>query len=142
MQGQMPDGSRRCPAAQPWGPTEPQGEEPVTPKEKNECACGCGRETVRTFAPGHDAKVYVILRRVKLGEMEEAGIPVMVRSQPGLLEGMLAELPARQADSAPRQRSRHEPPTEQVEAETPTTGQGTAPGGQTTSPVQRRGPQG
>ena len=58
----------------------------------NDCACGCGRKVKRTFALGHDAKVYAILRRVAKGEAEESAIPEAVRDDKKLLKHMLTKV--------------------------------------------------
>lgn len=62
-----------------------------TEAKPNDCACGCGKKVRRTFALGHDAKVYAVLRRVAKGEAEESAIPAAVRADKKLLEHMLSK---------------------------------------------------
>ena len=47
-----------------------------TPKAKHPCACGCGSETGGTWAQGHDARFYGIMRKVNAGELEREAADV------------------------------------------------------------------
>ncbi len=63
-----------------------------TEAKPNECACGCGKKVRRTFALGHDRRVYAILQRVAKGEAEESAIPEAVRTDKKLLNHMLTKV--------------------------------------------------
>lgn len=43
------------------------------------CACGCGKLTARTFAPGHDAKARSLLLKVERGELNVSDSPPALR---------------------------------------------------------------
>lgn len=47
-----------------------------TPKGKHPCACGCGSETGGTWAQGHDARFYGIMRKINAGELEREAADV------------------------------------------------------------------
>jgi len=61
-----------------------------TAKPRHPCICGCGSETRRVFAQGHDAKVYAILRKIRAGEAKPEAVPKGVRDDPTLLAHMVA----------------------------------------------------
>lgn len=39
------------------------------------CACSCGAQVTRTFAPGHDARLKSVARKVKDGELPKSKLP-------------------------------------------------------------------
>jgi hypothetical protein len=65
---------------------------PRAPKPTHPCVCGCGAPTKRVFAPGHDAKVYAILRRVRDGKAKQSDVPKGVRGDKALLTHLLAHV--------------------------------------------------
>lgn len=40
--------------------------------ESRPCACGCGQPTARSFAPGHDQRLWGVAQRVGSGKLEPA----------------------------------------------------------------------
>ena len=65
---------------------------PRKPAPTHPCVCGCGRDTKRVFAPGHDARVYAILRRVRDGKAKQSEVPKGVLADVGLRDHMLAHV--------------------------------------------------
>jgi hypothetical protein len=67
-------------------------EEKTMEKKPNVCVCGCGRKVMKNFAPGHDARVYSILKKVGRGEADETAIPAAVRANKELLAAMVEKV--------------------------------------------------
>ena len=44
------------------------------PKEKKPCVCGCGTLTGGSWAPGHDARFYAAVKKVRSGDMTAADL--------------------------------------------------------------------
>lgn len=65
---------------------------PRKPQPTHPCVCGCDRETKRVFAPGHDARVYAILRRVRDGKAKQSEVPKAVVADTDLRDHMLAHV--------------------------------------------------
>lgn len=59
---------------------KPKAERTITEKTygSKECICGCGRPTGSTFAPGHDASMKSLLKKVQKGEIALDQVPVLV----------------------------------------------------------------
>lgn len=58
---------------------------PRAPKPTGACLCGCGSETKRNFAPGHDARVYGWIRR-----QEKANLKHIAQANPEVFRAMVA----------------------------------------------------
>lgn len=48
---------------------------PPKPTTMNECVCGCGGKTVRTFCPGHDARVHSWMKKITKGDLKIGTLP-------------------------------------------------------------------
>jgi hypothetical protein len=49
------------------------------PKKTHDCICGCKRETLSLYAPGHDARVKGILLKVERGDLKKEDVPEGVK---------------------------------------------------------------
>lgn len=52
---------------------------PKTPKQLNDCLCGCGERVAGRFRQGHDGRYYSILKKVKSGEMTFNQMPRLMQ---------------------------------------------------------------
>jgi len=52
---------------------------PKKPASTHDCLCGCGRETLSLYAPGHDARVKGIILKVERGQMKPEDVPETVQ---------------------------------------------------------------
>lgn len=57
------------------GKAEPKAA--AKPRSSHDCLCGCGKETLSLFAPGHDARVKGIILKVERGDLDRDAIPDM-----------------------------------------------------------------
>lgn len=59
-------------------------------KSKRPCHCGCGGETFGNFVPGHDARVYSMLKKEKAGE--KVTLPKLLAGNADLIATMRARV--------------------------------------------------
>lgn len=64
------------------------------PTGDNPCRCGCGARVSKTYAPGHDARVFGWFKKVANGKMEFSDLPKTIQREVGDVKGLKKELAA------------------------------------------------